>query len=118
MKARVPLLLIATVVAHTLPGCATVDLYEPERAALADAERGERLFKSNCARTCHPANAFEVKSVKNRRQLVSTIRTYYEQIAGDERNYTRQDLYDLAQYLDRKHYRLPAISAQEAPAKP
>ncbi|MEB3328090.1 MAG: hypothetical protein VKQ33_02525 [Candidatus Sericytochromatia bacterium] len=99
-------------------GCWAQDFYEPDRAALADPLRGERLFRSNCARSCHPANAFEVKKVKTHRQLVSTVRAYYEQVVGREENYSRQDLYDLSRYLDRKHYRLPAPAPQGGASRP
>jgi mono/diheme cytochrome c family protein len=111
-------LLLLAVVGVCAAGCRAPDTYEPERAALADPVRGERLFKSNCARSCHPSNAFEVQSVRDHRQLINTVRAYYEQVVGDEMNYARQEVYDLARYLDRKHYRLPAVVPQEAPTQP
>lgn len=100
-------LLLGVLVSGSLAACWMQDALDPGHVALADAERGERLFRSNCARTCHPANAFEVRSVKDQRRLLTTVRSYYEQVVGGEANYTQQDVYDLARYLDRKYYKFP-----------
>lgn len=76
-----------------------------DRSFTADPERGYRLFKGNCANTCHPANAFEVKSVKNYEQLAYVVRDYYEQVVGGEQNYSQQDVFDMVRYLNDKHYK-------------
>lgn len=76
-----------------------------DRSFTADPERGYRLFKGNCANTCHPANAFEVKSVKNYEQLAYVTRDYYEQVVGGEQNYSQQDVFDMVRYLNDKHYK-------------
>lgn len=90
--------------------CATVAMgcREPldfDRSFTADPERGYRLFKGNCANTCHPANAFEVKTVKNYEQLAYAVRDYYEQVVGGESNYPQQDVFDMTRYLNDKYYK-------------
>lgn len=76
-----------------------------DRSFTADPERGFRLYKGNCANTCHPANAFEVKTVKNYEQLAYAVRDYYEQVVGGESNYAQQDVFDMTRYLNDKHYK-------------
>ena len=77
-----------------------------DRAFTADPERGRTLVKQNCANACHPADAFTRKGhkVKNFNQLAYAVRDYYEAIVGDETNYSQQDVFDMAKYLNRTYY--------------
>lgn len=112
MSVRSLSLLLGVIAGSQLCACWMNDALDPGYTAAADAERGQRLFRSNCARTCHPANAFDVLAVKDQRRLIATVRSYYESVVGGEGNYTPQDVYDLARYLDRKYYRFPAGQPQ------
>jgi hypothetical protein len=79
-----------------------------DRAFTADEERGKALIRQNCANTCHPADAFTKpntqKKVKNFNQLAYAVRDYYEQVVGDEQNYSQQDVFDMARYLNKQYY--------------
>lgn len=77
-----------------------------DRAFTADDERGRTLVKQNCANSCHPSNAFSSPNhkVKNFNQLAYAVRDYYEQVVGDESNYSQQDVFDMARYLNRTYY--------------
>lgn len=78
-----------------------------DRSLTADAERGARIWRTTCANSCHPANAFDpnVRKVKNYRQLAYVIRDYYEREVGEPENYSQQDIFDLLRYLDKTHYK-------------
>ena len=78
-----------------------------DRSLTADADRGEHLFKQNCANTCHPDNAFAQRNVKNYQQLAYKVRDYYEAAVGDDSDDTQQDVFDITKYLNRTYYRYP-----------
>ena len=81
------------------------------RTLTADPARGLRLYTANCANTCHPDNAFQIKSVTSYEELAYTVRDYYEQVVGKDANYSQQDIFDITRYLNDKHYRFkrPAL---------
>ncbi|MEB3197271.1 MAG: cytochrome c [Candidatus Sericytochromatia bacterium] len=81
-----------------------------ERTLVADPDRGARLYKANCAKTCHPADVFADPRTSDIKELTNTVRAYYEQVVGGEGNYTTQDIFDLTRYLNDKYYQfdLPA----------
>ena len=79
-----------------------------DRAYTADEERGKALVRQNCANTCHPSDAFTKpagqRKAKNYNQLAYAVRDYYEQVVGDEQNYSQQDVFDMARYLNKQYY--------------
>ena len=100
---RIPLLLVVALGVTTMLGCR--EPLDFDRSFMADPDRGERLYKANCANSCHPDNAFNQKSVKSYEELAYTVRDYYEQVMGDSTDYTQQDIFDIARYLNEKHYK-------------
>lgn len=101
---RPPLVMLLAFGACVLIGCR--EPLDFDRAFTADEERGKALIRQNCANSCHPADAFTRpnRSVKNFNQLAYKIRDYYEQVVGDESNYSQQDIFDMARYLNRTYY--------------
>jgi mono/diheme cytochrome c family protein len=75
-----------------------------DREFTADPERGKALFMQNCANTCHPADAFAHKKVRSFEELANRTRDYYEQVLGKGAEYSQQDIFDLAKYLDKTYY--------------
>lgn len=75
-----------------------------DRSLTADPDRGKLLYTKNCANTCHPANAFEKRDVKNFEQLAYTVREYYEKQLGPNPDYSQQDVFDISRYLDKQYY--------------
>ena len=76
-----------------------------DRVSLADPERGARLFRANCAKSCHPTYAFEQPEVTTYEELAYTVRDYYEGVMGGEGNYSQQDVFDMTRYLNDKYYK-------------
>ncbi|MEB3284956.1 MAG: cytochrome c [Candidatus Sericytochromatia bacterium] len=76
-----------------------------DRVNLADAERGARLFRGNCAKSCHPAHACEQPQLTSYEELAYTVRDYYEGAMGGEDNYSQQDIFDITRYLNDKYYK-------------
>lgn len=99
-----------------LAGCWGREPLDFRTAYTADPTRGERLYLGNCAKTCHPADAFAVKSVTSYDDLAYTVRDYYRLSVKDPRFYTPQDVFDLVSYLNRTHYHFPQrIEGRKAP---
>ena len=100
---RIPVLLVATFGILAMVGCR--EALDFDRTYTSDPDRGARLYKSNCANSCHPDNAFDQKSVKSFEELAYTTRDYYEQVMGADAEYSQQDVFDIARYLNEKHYK-------------
>ena len=100
---RIPLALFAIVGVVTMIGCR--EPLDFDRTYTADPDRGARLYKANCANSCHPDNAFDQKSVKSFEQLAYTTREYYEQVMGQGAEYSQQDIFDISRHLNEKHYK-------------
>jgi len=71
-----------------------------------DAERGKRVYETQCL-DCH------YERIHNRDSARSLIRTYAQlrvevaqRAAQTKRPFTLEDLDDIAEYLNRSHYRL------------
>lgn len=103
---RVPTVLVLVGLSGMAWGCR--EPLDFDRALTADAERGARLYRTTCANSCHPANAYEpnVRKVKNWRQLAHVVRDHYEREMGDDPDsYSQQDIFDIARYLDKTYYK-------------
>jgi cytochrome c len=100
---RIPLMIAVTFGLLAMVGCR--EALDFDRTYTADPDRGARLYKANCANSCHPDNAFDQKSVKSFEQLAYTTREYYEQVMGQGAEYSQQDVFDIARYLNDKYYK-------------
>lgn len=100
---RKPLAIVLALGLLSLIGCR--EPLDFDRAYTSDPDRGARLYKQNCANSCHPDNAFDQKSVKNFEQLAYTVRDYYEQVMGKDAEYSQQDIFDISRYLNEKYYK-------------
>lgn len=107
---RTPLIWTAVFGLVLLAGCR--EPLDFGRSLTADPDRGFRLYKANCANTCHPDNAFTDKSVKNYEELAYVVRDYYEEVVGKgEHAYSQQDVFDITRYLNDKYYRFKRPSS-------
>jgi hypothetical protein len=100
---RKPLAIVLALGVLSVIGCR--EPLDFDRTYTADPDRGARLYKTNCANSCHPDNAFDQKSVKNFEQLAYTVRDYYEQVMGKDTEYSQQDIFDISRYLNEKYYK-------------
>jgi hypothetical protein len=108
---RPKLVMMLGLVASILLGCR--EPLQFDHAYTADETRGKALVKQNCANSCHPSDAFtrlaKDRKVRNFNQLAYAIRDYYELVVGDEQNYSQQDVFDMARYLNKTYYRFPSF---------
>lgn len=100
---RTPFVWLALLGLVALAGCR--EPLDFGRTLTADPARGYRLYKANCANTCHPDSAFDQKSVRSYEELAYVVRDYYEEVVGKDTNYSQQDIFDIARYLNDKHYK-------------
>jgi hypothetical protein len=75
-------------------------------AIAQDAERGKLLYETHCG-GCHYERVHERDRSKSRVQTLSDLRDQVVLRAGQTgRPFTLEDLEDIAEYLNRSHYRL------------
>ena len=78
----------------------------PPAGAQGDAERGRLLYETNCL-GCHYERIHNRDAAHSRIVTRAGLRTEVaERYALTGRPFTRDDVDDIAEYLDRSHYRL------------
>lgn len=77
----------------------------PATTASADAQRGQLLYEAACVE-CHSTQAHwrDKRLVRDWPGLVHQV-TRWQAIAGQ--NWRREEVEDVAEYLDRRFYKLP-----------
>jgi hypothetical protein len=88
-----------------LTGAACSSRPQPEPATNANLLRGEQLYQSACS-ACHTEQAHwrERRLVRDWPGLVHQV-TRWQQIVGG--HWEPQEVRDVAEYLNRRYYRLP-----------
>ena len=78
----------------------------PLGAAAQDAQRGRMLYENMCL-GCHYERIHKRDPARSRIVTIGGLRAEVaERAAQTGRPFTREDLDDIAEYLDRNHYRL------------